>query len=250
MSEKIEKEDTKHALFVQDYNGGLDRAALCAKYAIPGNRFEEAVEFVQENGFALSRPILTELDAEKSMQKTTPTSVYVIGGLYLLYGCWTIFYAIIMVVMFFIMSTVDGGDFFPVGANAPKANELKMMFVFVLLFCILFFAYGVFMVTTSVYFIKLRSWARTVLEVVCWIRLVFTALGGVGVLIFVIFVLFAAPDKEVPQGAKVMMGVAMGINGVFIIAMIVVLIVFLKYLRGKVVREAMEKHDSSGGEAK
>ena len=105
---------------------------------------------------------------------------------------------------------------------------------------------GAFVTAAGVAFLKLRPWGRTAVEALSWVSLV----GVAASFVFGIFV-WSAMTRQIPQDEA---SLSMGNMGqfriaAFLIGLVVTLAcaipfgVMIKYLRGEVVRDAVQKGD-------
>lgn len=94
-------------------------------------------------------------------------------------------------------------------------------------------------VVSGIQFLKLRPWARTALEILSWISLIYVVGFGVFWLAMwsTITGQFPQQDTPVDMGTFKIVGLIMGVFVTLIFA--VPLAIMIKYLRGKVVRESM-----------
>ena len=150
-----------------------------------------------------------------------PTCVTVIGWVWIILGGLTCLFA----TMALFMSIMMGG----VGQDDPDKPFIFDIFPYL---SVVQIGVAVLGLISGIHFLRLRSWARSVLECLTWLGLVFT----VGFMVVWLFGWGSMAFRHGPPGFAIM-GVVMAI---FITAMYAVpLGIMLKYLRGPKVRAAM-----------
>jgi len=165
-----------------------------------------------------------------------PTSVTVIGIVWIVIGS--------LMTLSAFMALLVSGLLWPAMREAPVPSEapaaVQMMASlfqwFPLLACgqLLF---APFIVWSAMQFLRQRRWARTSLEVINWLALTYVIVFGVFWLWMWNSMLGAAPrTDQVPVDAFRLVGSVMGLVNTVLFA--VPLALMLKYLRGKVIREA------------
>ncbi|MEK6690913.1 MAG: hypothetical protein AABY78_06400 [Nitrospirota bacterium] len=129
----------------------------------------------------------------------------------------------------------------PVPENAPEPIKIMaVIFQNLDLLSFLQIVLAIFMLIAGIQFLRLRAWARTALEVICWIGLIFSV--GFGIF-WVASWASITPDLPVAEGTlrqtKIIniIGMLMGI--IVIVVWVVPIIVITKVLRGKTIREAV-----------
>lgn len=103
-------------------------------------------------------------------------------------------------------------------------------------------AFAIFVLIASIKFLKLRAWARGVLEVICWSGLIYM---GALVASFIFYWMNMTSNITPGEGMPVlppMFGIFGAVTGAVEMGIwSVSLIVIIKFLRGKAVREAVTK---------
>lgn len=159
-----------------------------------------------------------------------PTSVTAIGWVWIALGGFMIFTSCMA---FFIFLAMWG-----VLSEEPAIPDFVKYYP---VLCVANIFLGAAALVSAINFLKLKAWARTVLEVVNWIVLVFL-IGFMGVWVFFWnFLTSSAPD--VPEGFT-SMGIA---GGVFVLLFYgVPVVIAIKCLRGSTVKEAIRTAEQDG----
>lgn len=170
--------------------------------------------------------------------KTRPLSVTVVGTLFLAIA--------IVMVLSSLWGLLTFELFSPTGEEIPHLSEdapWGATFVFTIAehYDVVFFLqliFAIFVLIVSIQFLNLRAWARTVLEIMCWIFL------GIGIVSVVIMwssvLLMPSYDQGYHDYTRWVMPSFLGIFGVILLVMYIVpLVVFIYVLRTKAVREAV-----------
>ena len=171
---------------------------------------------------------------------TRPTSVTVIAWIYIVGASLTMLSSLVALVVFNAMKQMGGVPTMP--PEVPAAFKLLgVVFQHYDLLVLLQLAFAVFVLVAGIGFLKLRAWARTALEAVSWLSLVY--LLGFGILWIAMWV---GVTSRIPQGEGTPVssaalfttfGIVMAtvILGVFAIPPIVI----IKFLRGSTSRQAV-----------
>ncbi len=126
-------------------------------------------------------------------------------------------------------------------AEAPwPAQIVPAMFDYLGLLCGLQLLVAIFVLVAAIQFLRLRAWARTALEVVTWLQLIYTVGFGllwVGAWASIASNLPAGGDLPISAGALTAVGVAMGVGIALVFAVPCAVIIWV--LRGEPVRRAM-----------
>lgn len=176
--------------------------------------------------------------------KKRPTSVTVIGWIFIALAGLMILSSIMAFAVFSIMKHM-GVDIPPLPAEAPG-------FVSIIsqnpdLFILLQIGFAIFVLITSIQFLRLRSWARTTLEILSW-------LGFVYLVIFEIYWVSSWISKTLGASADentinliIVLHRVLGLitNIVYTAAFAIPIIVIIKFLRGKTIKEAVNKNQST-----
>ena len=128
--------------------------------------------------------------------------------------------------------------FFTVMLNVVKKENPDAAFPFFFkifpLLAVIQIGAGIVGLISGINFLKLKSWSRTVLEILTWLLLIYC----IGFGIFWAFSWISHNIEESPSGFTII-GVVMGVMIICIYG--VPLFIMLKYLRGNKVKTAMEK---------
>ncbi len=109
------------------------------------------------------------------------------------------------------------------------------------LFAILQIVFGIFILLISIYFLKLYYWARIALEIVCWVGLVFTIIFCV----LAVFISFGArtliADRPLPSIDATYLLIV--VNVVISLLFIIPVIILIRILRSKIIKDAFIHKD-------
>ena len=119
-------------------------------------------------------------------------------------------------------------------------GPMMSMFRYFTLLVLVQLAVAVVAVVTGIQFLKLRSWARTVLEVISWLSVIYVIGFGVFWLFMWSTISGQLPQEGAPFDSRTfeIFGLVMGAFVTLVFA--VSLGITIKYLRGKVVRGAIQ----------
>ena len=120
------------------------------------------------------------------------------------------------------------------------SNPFKIMDVFLRHFetvGIISIIISIFIIIIAFYFLKLRAWAKTAIETISWLGLIyFTCLGIYGLFIWKEIVSFV---KETNTQMGSFIFISHVATSVFVVLIIIALIVMIIFLRGKTIRDAV-----------
>ena len=153
-----------------------------------------------------------------------PTSVTVIAWVYIIFGALMTLSGVFNLLMSFVMP-IPPPTAAQVSQMPPPFALMTRLFDFFPLIAALQVVVGTVMIAAGAAFLRLRSWARAVIEVIAWLGLAYTVTFGV----FWIWSL-SSMMADVPM-------VAFGT--VMIIAFSIPGIVIIRVARGPVVRQAI-----------
>ena len=142
-------------------------------------------------------------------------------------------------VMFTFMKYSQG--FSPPLEEAPGAfGVVAILFKHFDLLALFQINLAVFIIIASIYFLKLHAWARTALEVVSWLGLTYIVGFGIFWLTAWISASVSMSGGKAPSSESLVFGIFGAVMGVVVIAVYATpLIVIIKFLRGKTIREAV-----------
>ncbi len=170
----LNDEDCK--TFVAGYNNGVNKDVLCSKFHIDINSFNEFVDILKQRGFSLIEPVKVDLglsynktvpqpsETKSSINHNTvstptrtsgaPLSFVLICYGAILYGAYFLIQGInfLMKAMFIV--------------NMMPGNMQFVVYLVCIVIPLLFLISGTFL-------LKLRSWARYMLEYLLWFHLLF-----------------------------------------------------------------------------
>lgn len=158
-------------------------------------------------------------------QEKRPTCVTVIGWGWIIIGGLMCLSAIMIILGSFIIGEM--------AQNVPGTPFLFKVFPWL---AIIQFCLGMLGIVSGINFLKLKVWARNILEGLTWFLLIFI----LGFMCFWIFNWVSLASEQPPRGFW-FMGIVMAlmITGVYGVP----LAIMLKYLRGPKVRNALNKID-------
>ena len=169
--------------------------------------------------------------------KMRPTSVTVIGWMFVIFaillvlsGCMSFIFAEL------IRKMPEAYQEMPIDIN-QLFKSMPFAFSSIMIFSILQIVYGVVILVSGIYFLKLKSWARITLEVISWFGLLATLVSAVlGVLGF------TASLKVLSELGFTQINIVLGIIVYLVITIIFIIpiIVIIKALRGRVLKEAFK----------
>ena len=154
-------------------------------------------------------------------QETRPTCISVIGWAWIIIGGLMTISALFALIGFMMMPE-----------EAMEDPNVPMIFNFIPVIIIFQIAFSLIGIYSGINFLKLRQWARSVLEIQTWILLVFTS-------IFMIYWIYSwvGLSSEIEDMGFSILGAVMGL--VMSAVYIVPLIIMLRYLRGDKVKKAI-----------
>jgi len=171
-------------------------------------------------GAGAAPPQALSPEAKTHLQKR-PTCVSVIGWAWIIIG-----------VNLFLSCVLGLSAWLMIGAMSE--TELDRPFFRILpLICVLLLAMAVSGLVAGVHFLRLKAWARTVLEVLTWLFLVYTT----AFIVFWLIGWFAATSGYGPRDPGEIIGAVIGV--IIAAGYGVPFIIMLKYLRGDTVRNAI-----------
>jgi hypothetical protein len=155
-------------------------------------------------------------------QEKRPTCVTVIGWAWIIIGS-----------LMFISAVISLFSLVMISGMARNDPEMPLTFKLFPVFAIIQIGAATLGIISGINFLKLKSWARNVLEVLTWILFIFI----LGFMIFWIFSWISMSPDDGPPGFETM-GIVMGvvITGIYVVP----LGVMLKYLRGPKVKYAIQ----------
>jgi hypothetical protein len=169
-----------------------------------------------------------------------PRSVTVIAWVWIITGVLMVVSSVVLLLAYTMVKKMAAGQPFP-PAMPAELEALLPLFGHVGLSISIQLASAVITLVAGIAFLKLRAWARTTIEAICWLSLLYV----VGLGIYGTFSL-AGLAGNMPRGALPVSGGAF--TAVAVVAGIVVTAVFavplavmIRSLRGREIREAVRK---------
>jgi hypothetical protein len=193
---------------------------------------EDAVEFTGES--------TVEKTGDDGEEKNQPMSIKVIGWTFVAFGALMLLTGLMGLFVFYSMRQM-GIDFASMTAEMPAEMQhsfksMSHIFDNLHIYAGLMLPVGAFILVAAVRFLQLRAWARTALEVISWLGLVYLVGSGA-------FWLYAMPEMATAMGHgephmfRMMMGAVMAV--IFIVVFVLPNVVLIKFLRGQKIRDAV-----------
>lgn len=175
-----------------------------------------------------------------AVQKKRPTSVTVIGWIFIAGAILMILSGGMGFAAFSFMKQSAGGVP-PVPEDIPgQLRVMKFVFQHFELIAMVQVALGIFVIIASIQFLRLRRWARTALEVIAWLGLVYVVTFGIFWVVSWIGITSNIPLTEGAPGSPPLFGIFGAIMGsVVTLFWAVPLVVIIIFLRGKTIKEAL-----------
>lgn len=167
-----------------------------------------------------------------------PTAVSVIAWTWIITGGFAVFSGIMSLLMFTAMPTLQSE--LPHAPGMPQGIALMTsMFRYFGLLVVVQLVLAVVAIVAGIQFLRLRSWARAVLEILSWVSLIYVVGFGVFWLSTWSTMTGQFSQQDVPFDMETLR-IAGLVAGAFVtLAFAIPLGIMIKYLRGKTVREAM-----------
>jgi hypothetical protein len=175
-----------------------------------------------------------------AIQKERPTAITVIGWVFIAGAILMIFSGGMGFVAFSFMNHM-GAERPPIPEQAPfQLGVMEVIFQHFGLIAMVQVACAIFILIASIQFLRLLRWARTALEVIAWLGLLYLVCNGIFLVSFVIALTSGIPSTEGASELSPLLGIFSAIMGSFVTlfwaAPLVVIIIFL---RGKTIMEAL-----------
>lgn len=173
----------------------------------------------------------------ETLTNKRPPLVTVIGWIFIIFSILMILGGVMGLTVYSFMLKAGGGNIPPVSEDMPALFKvISIVFQNFGLLVFLQIIFAVFMLIAGIQFLRLQAWAKTALEAISWLGLAFTI--GFGILW--VDMVSSLPVKEgttVPRDMIDVFGAAAGIT--IMIVWAVPIIVIIRLLRGKTVKEAI-----------
>jgi hypothetical protein len=181
--------------------------------------------------------------ATETTMSARPTGITITASLWIVVGVFMLFSAVMGGLLYWIMRPMDMPGM-QAGELPPEFIIMNRVFqnfgVFVGIQCIV----ALVGIWAGIDLLRLKGWARSAIEVLCWLGVVWT-IGFAGYWVYMwISMTGEAPRGAGPIGTFQLMGAIMGVFGMLIFA--VPLGMMIRYLRGNQVREAIARATPAG----
>jgi hypothetical protein len=175
-----------------------------------------------------------------AVQKKRPTAVTVIGWMFIASAILMILSGGMGLAAFtFVKQTAGGVP--PLPEDIPgQLRVIEIVFHYFDLIAVVQIAFAIFILIASIQFLRLQRWARTALEVISWLGLVYMVGFGIVWVASWIGITSSIPLTEGTPGPSPMFNVVGVTMGALITACWAVpLVVIIVFLRGKTIRGAL-----------
>lgn len=175
-----------------------------------------------------------------AIQKKRPTSVTVIGWMFIASTILMILSGGMGFAAFTFMKQTAGGVP-PLSEDIPgQLRVIEIVFQYFELIAVVQVAFAIFILIASIQFLRLRRWARTALEVVSWLGLVYMVGFGIVWVASWIGITSSIPLTEGTPGPSPLFNIVSVVMGSLVaVCWAVPLVVIIVFLRGKTVRGAL-----------
>ena len=175
-----------------------------------------------------------------AVQKKRPTAVTVIGWMFIASAILMILSGGMGLAAFtFVKQTAGGVP--PLPEDIPgQLRVIEIVFQYFEPIAVVQISFAIFILIASIQFLRLQRWARTALEVISWLGLVYMVGFGIVWVASWIGITSSIPLTEGTPGPSPMFNVVGVIMGALITACWAVpLVVIIVFLRGKTIRGAL-----------
>jgi hypothetical protein len=175
-----------------------------------------------------------------AIQKKRPTAITVIGWIFIAVAVLMIFSGGMGFVAFTFMQHMKG-ERPPIPEGAPfQFGVMDVVFQHFGIIALAQVALAAFIIIASIQFLRLRRWARTALEVIAWLGLVYIVGFGIFWVTSWISITSGIPVTEGAPGPPPLFGLFGAVMGSMVaLVWAVPLVVIIAFLRGKMIREAV-----------
>lgn len=163
-----------------------------------------------------------------------PTSISIIGWLWIILGTWMLFSGMVGFLAFQFQSKAEGYQRVLQGPGMAAMMFRHFTAIASVQACV-----AIVGIVAGIQFLRLRAWARTVIEIMSWLGLIFVM--GLGITILTILWTQRNPNDTV----GIAIGLAIGAN-IFVVFG-AVLLWMIRYLRSPEVRSAVSSPHRSDG---
>lgn len=177
----------------------------------------------------------------ETLAKKRPTSVTVIGWIYIAVAALMILVGAMSFMSFTAIRDMEGKGFRIVIDNlAAPFKAISAIFQYFDLLAVSQILLGIFLVIASIEFLELHAWARTALEILSWLGLILVVGSGI---FWVICWISITASASMPGGTARLPGmsnlVGLAVGTAITAVWALPLIVVIKFLRGKTIRDAL-----------
>jgi hypothetical protein len=174
------------------------------------------------------------------IQKKRPTSITVIGWIFLVGSILMIFSSGLGFIAFSFMKQM-AEEMPPIPEELPNQFQiLRIIFQNFGILALSQVALAIFVLMASIHFLHLRKWARTALEIITWSALFYVVGFGIFWVASWITITSSSPVSEAPSGPPPMFNIIGAVMGcVVTVVWAVPLIIIIFFLRGKTIKDAV-----------
>ena len=173
-------------------------------------------------------------------QLARPTGVSVISWVWIVLGGFMGFSAIMALLASSFMPQVPSSAEFD--SQMPASFGLMMsVFRYFDLIALLQLAVAVLAVVAGTQLLKLRSWARTTLEALSWLSLLYVISFGVFWSLMWLTMTGQLPPGDAPFDPRLFQVFGLVMGAFITLVFAVPLVIMIRYLRGTVVRDAVQR---------
>lgn len=174
----------------------------------------------------------------EAVQNQRPTAITIIGWVSIVGGALMGLSGLMGLLAYSAMQQMSGGKQPVIPDNlSPSFKMAGWMFQHFELLSYSQVGIAFLVMVAGVYFLKLREWARMILEIMSWLGLIYTI--GFAMLWIPSWIAMTTGSQAQAPAAFGIVGAIMGILVLAVFA--VPLVLMIKYLRGPVVREAVQR---------
>jgi hypothetical protein len=179
----------------------------------------------------------------ESLTKKKPASVTAIGWVFIVSAILMILSGVFGFIAYRFIQQM--GVIMPPPMSEEILVPFRILTSFLKYFGLLAFSqiiFAIFILIASIQFLKLRAWARTALEVVSWLSLVYIVGFGIFGVIAWLNMTPSLPVEAESIGPLARFNILGAIMGIAVIVVSSIsFIVIIKFLRGTIIREAMHR---------
>ena len=165
--------------------------------------------------------------------RTTPACVTVIAWFWIIIGVLMAFSGLMGALAFTLMSQIPHSHIKTHSTEFFQSSVFLFVFRHIVIFAILQIFIAILSIIAGINFLRLRAWARTILEIISWLGLTFTVSFGA-------FWLFNCriPSENISFISNIF---GVGLRIFMLVIYSVPLVVIIKFLRGMTVQIAIRE---------